>query len=955
MTLSLFCAFFLVLFSSMASFALEPVGISRDDVAIDITGSIDFYSEIGDGLIVSTAPDAEGIVRRIEVQASKKGVASNWSVFSLANETNEQIERLIVAPHYRLVNSGLIWPDLDSIRISTITPSEGFSLVRQVDNEADVFSITLDPGAIITLVAEHDAKRLPKLYVWEPSVYKDTVNSYTLYRGIVLGISGLLAVFLTILFVVKGSAMFPATAALAWGVLAYVCVDFGFWDKVIVLTASSEPVWRASTEVFLAAGLIIFLYAYMSLNRWSSHFSSLTVAWVLGLVILLGISVTEPSIAAGIARFSIATTVLIGAVLIGYLATKRFDRAIMLIPTWLLIIVWTCAASMTITGSIANDIVQPALVGGLVLIVLLLGFTVMQHAFAGGALAHGLVSDVERQALALIGGGDVVWDWDVTRDQIFVGDEASHVLSTSQKRSNSSSKSWVDMLHPNDRDRLQAILDAVIEHRRGRISQTFRVRADDGHYNWFKLRARPMLGGDDEVVRCIGSISEITAEKNAEERLLHDAVHDNLTGLENRELFIHRLDTVINFAIQNDASRPSVFHINIDGFREINAKHGFSVGDTILLTIARRLGRLLKPGDHLSRLGGDQFSLLLLSETSPGKIAAFAESISKALKAPIQFAGKDIVLAASVGIASWTTEHTKPGQMMRDAELAMIQAKRLGGDRIEPFLPAFRSVKDESVVLLEDLKRALQKKQISVLYQPIIDLEDRAIAGFEALLRWKHHKLGAISPVEFIPLAESSGLINELGSYVLEKATSDFAALGHKIGSNKYFVSVNISSRELLRHDIVNDIRSALKKSQMVPDLLKMEVTESLVMENPEHSSEVLKRINALGVGLSLDDFGTGYSSLSYLTKFPFDTIKIDKSFIQSRDRPERLVVMGAIIAMAHGLNQKIIAEGVELESDVIELAQMGCEFAQGFMFGEPMDINAVEKKLLEELAKNAK
>ncbi|PCI04691.1 MAG: sensor domain-containing phosphodiesterase [Hyphomicrobiales bacterium] len=943
--------FFIVLFSVNASHALEPVGISRDDVAIDITGSIDFYSEVGDSLKVSTAPDADGIVRRIEVQAGDKGVASNWAVFSLANESNEQIERLIVAPRYRLVGSGMIWPDLDSVRITTITPSEGFSLERQNDNEADVFSITLDPGAVITLIAEQKAKRLPKLYVWEPSAYKDTVNSYTLYRGIVLGISGLLAVFLTILFIVKGSAMFPAAAALAWGVLAYVCVDFGFWDKIISLTASSAPVWRASTEVFLAAGIIIFLYAYLSLNRWNSHFSSVTVAWVLGLIILLGIAVAEPSIASGIARFSIALTAIGGAGLITFLALKRFDRAIMLIPTWILVLAWTTGAGMTITGGIANDVVQPALVGGLVLIVLLLGFTVMQHAFAGGALAHGLVSDVERQALALIGGGDIVWDWDVTRDQIYVGDEATHILSTSQKKLNGPSRNWVALLHPNDRDRLQATLDAVLEHRRGRISQTFRVRAEDGHYNWFKLRARPMLGSDNEVIRCIGSISEVTAEKNAEERLLHDAVHDNLTGLENRELFINRLDTVINFAIQHADSRPSVFHINIDEFREINSRHGFSLGDTILLTVSRRLGRLLKPGDHLSRLGGDQFTILLLSENMPDKIAGFAESIRKSINAPVQFAGQDIVLTASIGIASWTPEHSKPNQMMRDAELAMIQAKRFGGDRIEPFRPAFRTVKDESVILLEDLKSALQNDQMFVLYQPIINLEGRDIVGFEALLRWEHPKLGSVSPVEFIPLAESSGLINALGSYVLNKATSDFAEMARNIEGLNCFVSVNISSRELLRHDIVNDIRTALKKSQMAPNLLRMEVTESLVMENPEHSSEVLRRIHAMGVGLSLDDFGTGYSSLSYLTRFPFDTIKIDKSFIQARDRPERLVVLRAIIAMAHGLNQKIIAEGTEMESDVTELAQMGCEFAQGFLFGEPMDIKKVEEILTEDAA----
>ena len=565
------CFFSLCFLASHAA-ALEPVGVSTDDIALDITTSLDFYSEVGDSLKVSTAPGSDGIVRRIEVRAGQAGAASNWAVFALANESDEQIDRLIVAPHYRLVGSGFLWPDLDSIRISAITPSEGFSLVRQDDAEADVFLITLNPGAVITLVAEQKARKIPKLYLWEPSAYKDTVNSYTLYRGIVLGISGLLAVFLTILFVIKGSAMFPATAALAWGVLAYVCVDFGFLDKVVDITSDSEPIWRACTEVFLAAGLVIFLYAYLSLNRWHSHFSSVTVAWVLCLFILLGVAVIEPAIAAGIARMSIAAIMVIGAGLITYFALQKYDRAIMLIPTWLLAIAWVSAAGMTSLGDIANDIVQPALVGGLVLIVLLLGFTVMQHAFAGGALAQGLVSDVERQALALTGSGEIVWDWDAPRDQIYVGDEIEQILDTPIKKLRGPAKNWINFLHANDRDRFQATLDAVITHRRGRLSQVFRMRSESGHYHWLQLRARPMLGPDNEVIRCIGALSDITAQKNSEERLLYDAIHDNLTGLENRELFRNRLDTVISFARQNSGSRPSIFHINLDNFRDLNAQ-----------------------------------------------------------------------------------------------------------------------------------------------------------------------------------------------------------------------------------------------------------------------------------------------------------------------------------------------------------------------------------------------
>lgn len=930
--------------------ALEVINVSRDEKAVDITGSVDLYSQQSESLKISTAPDREGIVRRVEVRAKNPDGITNWAVFALTNNTNEQIDRLIIAPHYRLVGSGLFWPDLDSSRIVSITPSEGFSLEPAEDREADAFLITLDPGAVITLVAELKTSKLPKLYLWDPDAYKDTVNSYTLYRGIVLGISGLLAVFLTILFVVKGSAMFPATAALAWGVLAYVCVDFGFWDRVITITTSTLPVWRAGTEVFLAAALVIFLYAFLNLNHWHRHITTVALAWLLGLIILIGVAVAFPEVAAGIARISFAMAGMAGAGLIVFMALRGFDRAVMLIPTWILVLAWLAGAWLTVTGRISNDVIQPALGGGLVLIVMLLGFTVMQHAFQGGALAEGLVSDVERQALAMTGAGHIIWDWDAVRDVIHAGEETAHILGLPEKAVSSPVKQWVNLLHPNDRDRFLASLDAMLEHKRGRLSQVFRLRSDNGHYHWFSLRARPLLGIDGEVIRCVGSIADVTDSKTAEERLLFDSVHDNLTGLENRLLFANRLDTMISLARRTGGARPSVFHVNIDHFHDVNSRLGFGVGDTILLTAARRFSRLLRDGDTLARIGGDQFAFALVSETAPDKIAAFADSIRRTLRAPVQFAGEDITLGASIGIATWTTEHAGAAELMRDAELAMLHAKGFGGNRIEPFRPAFRNGRDEATVLADDLKDAVTNGQIIVEYQPIVSLEDTVIVGFEALVRWQHPKLGRVSPAEFVPIAESSGLINDIGYHVLNRAAQDFAEIAKRTGDDHLFVSVNISSREILRHDLINDIHTVLKDTGLPASMLRIEITESLVMENPEYSSQVLSRIKALGAGLSLDDFGTGYSSLSYLMRFPFDTIKIDQSFVQARDRKERLVVLRSIIAMAHGLNQKLIAEGIEYESDIVELMQLGCEYGQGYLLGEPMAFEEAAKLVSEEL-----
>ena len=487
--------------------AVEAVNIRLDASAIDLTDAVDLQHTDGDRVQVSTAPGADGIVRRIEVRSREAG--TNWAVFALANNGDEQIDRLIVAPHYRMVGSGLIWPDLGLSRIVGITPSSGDPPERLDNPTADVFRVTLDPGTVITFVAELRAPNLPQLYLWEPDAFKDKVNSLTLYQGIVIGIAGLLALFLTILFVVKGSVMFPAAAALGWAVLVYIGVDFGFWGKVFDMSSGAERIWRASGEAILAATLLVFLFAYLNLNRWHVRYAHITVGWLAFLGALVAVALFSPPVASGIARMSLFFIAVLGFALVVYLSTHGFDRAVMLIPTWFLLVAWVFGAALTITGFVTNDIIGPALLGGLVLIVMLIGFTVMQHAFAGG-MAQGIVSDVERRALALTGAGDMIWDWDVAADRIFSSPETEAMLGLKSGSLDGAAASWLEVLHPLDRDRFRATLDGIIEQRRGRVAQDFRMRTADGHYLWFALRARPVVGSDGEVIRLVGTLTDVT-------------------------------------------------------------------------------------------------------------------------------------------------------------------------------------------------------------------------------------------------------------------------------------------------------------------------------------------------------------------------------------------------------------------------------------------------------------
>ncbi len=923
------------LLASTSARAVDAINVRLDAAAIDLTDAIERQKTDGDRIQVSTAAGADGIVRRIEVRSREGG--NNWAVFALANNGDEQVDRLLVAPHYRMVGSGLLWPDLGTSRIVTVTPSTGDRPDRQDSATADIFRITLDPGTVITFVVELRSDKLPQVYLWEPDSYKDKINSFTLYYGIVIGISGLLALFLTILFVVKGSIMFPAAAALGWAVLAYIGIDFGFWGKVFDLSPEVERVWRAGGEAILAATLLVFLFAYLNLNRWHVRYAHITAGWLLFLGALVALALYDPAAASGIARISLAAVAVAGFALIVFLAAHGFDRAVLLIPTWFLLLVWVFAASLAVTGVVTNDIVGPALLGGLVLIVMLIGFTVMQHAFAGGS-TNTIVSDVERRALALTGAGDLIWDWDVSSDKVFTSAETEHLLGLRRGSLEGSAARWLDVLHPQDRDRFRAALDGVIEQRRGRLTQDFRLRTAAGHYLWFALKARPIVGSDGEVVRLVGTLTDVTEFKTAEERLLHDAVHDNLTGLPNRELFMDRLESALSLAHPDSGIRPTAMVIDIDRFKQVNDSVGIAVGDSILLTLARRLGRLLKPQDTLARIGGDQFGLLLMSEREPERITAFADNIRRTLRAPITFNDREILLTASIGVALVDDDPQRKEEFLKDAELAMYHAKRLGGDRIETFKAVMRARKSDRLTLESELRRALARDEITLLYQPIVRLEDRTIGGFEALMRWDHPRMGRLPPAEFISIAEETGLIVDLGLFVMERTARQLLDWQRMMRSSEpIFASVNVSSRQLLRHDLIQDLRAVFAKSAPARGTLKLELTESLVMENPEQASQMLGKIRDLGAGLALDDFGTGHSSLAYLQRFPFDTIKIDQSFVRARGKGKRPVILRSIIGLAHDLGMEVVAEGAEAEADAVELFKMGCEYAQGYVFGEPM------------------
>ncbi len=936
------------LFTASPARAVEAVNVRVDVPAIDLTEAVESLHGEGGHMQVSTAPGSDGIVRRIDVPAREAG--TDWAVIALANTSDEQIDRLIVVPHYQMVGSKIIWPDLGSSRVVNITQNTGDRPDRQQDSStADIFRITLDPGTTVTYIMELRTERLAQIYLWEPDAYKDKVNSFTLYHGIVIGIAGLLALFLTILFVVKGSIMFPAAAALGWAVLVYIGVDFGFWGKVFDMSAGAERIWRASGEAILAATLLVFLFAYLNLNRWHVRYSHILIAWIAFMGTLVAVALVYPSVASGIARISLLIVAVGGFGVILFLAIEGFDRAVLLIPTWFLLVCWVVAAGLAVGGWVTNDIVAPALLGGLVLIVMLIGFTVMQHAFAGGGGAHGNISDSDRKALALTGSGDLIWDWDVAADRVFTSPETESLLGVRRGTLEGAAAQWMNVIHPADRDRVRAALDSVIVQGRGRLAHDFRMRTPDGHSLWFILKARPVVGSDGEVVRLVGTLTDVSEARVAEERLLQDAIHDNLTGLPSRQLFLDRVEAMLILAKNNGNLRPAVMVMDLDRFKQVNDTVGLAIGDSILLTFARRLVRLLKPEDTLARLSGDQFGLLLVSESDINRIAAVADACCKAIRAPIALNDREISVTASVGVALADSSPDQAEELLKDAELAMYAAKRTRGDHFEVFKPGMRTRKPERMALEADLRRAIANEEIMLLYRPIVRLgENRMVCGFEALPLWDHPQLGRLIPFELVAMAEELGLVGELARFAIERAARQLSLWQRAARQRlQLTTSIGITSRQLLRSDVIDMLRTVIQRAGLARGALKLELTEASLMENPEQAVQILRRLREYGAGLVLNNFGTGHSSLVYLPRFSFDTVKIGRSFVRANAKGARPPVLRSIVSLAHDLGMSVLAEGVETEADVKDLYHLGCEFAQGPAFGRPMSVEQAQEMVL--------
>ena len=491
-----------------------------------------------------------------------------------------------------------------------------------------------------------------------------------------------------------------------------------------------------------------------------------------------------------------------------------------------------------------------------------------------------------------------------------------------------------ELVHPDDREFGERLLADVTRSPGAQMTGELRIRHADG--SWLSIEAvLKNLLDDPAVGGVVINYRDVTARKGLEEELRRQAFHDSLTGLANRALFADRLDHAL--ARTRRFRQPlAVLFIDIDDFKTVNDSLGHGEGDQLLIAVAERLVGAVRSGDTIARMGGDEFAVLIEDPAEADAPIAVAQRLLAALEAPFEHGAKEIFVHASVGVAASTSSGQTADDLLRDADVSMYTAKSNGKNRVEVFVPSMHEAALARLALKGDLERALERGEFAIVYQPIVNLATRRVAGVEALLRWNHPRRGVVGPMEFIPVAEETGLIVPLGRWVLEQAA--WQATAWDASSGHLTVSVNVSARQIQEPAFVQEVAAILATTGLLPGRLTLELTESVLMQDVDATATTLNALKALGVRLAIDDFGTGYSSLSYLGRFPIDELKIDRSFVAAMTTgPDESALVRSIVKLGETLHLETVAEGIEQADQLAELRALGAGLGQGFLFARPL------------------
>ena len=553
-----------------------------------------------------------------------------------------------------------------------------------------------------------------------------------------------------------------------------------------------------------------------------------------------------------------------------------------------------------------------------------------------------------RWSFALEGGGDCVWDWNLLTHDVTLSKGGKSMFGFSDDEIGNHMSFWNARVHPEDIARLLVHVSEFFQQKQEKFAAEYRVRCKDDSWKWILTRGMVAhRNADGRVSRMIGTHTDLTQRKQAEETIQRQAHYDALTQLPNRRLFRDRLEQTLRLS-KRDHSTFALMLIDLDHFKEINDTMGHDAGDFLLVDAAQRIQHCVRESDTVARMGGDEFVVILTDIDDPARIEGIAQKIIAKLASPFLLGEEKAFISASIGVTLYPNDADSMETLLKNADQAMYVAKNLGRNRMSYFTPVLQENAQKRMRMVNDLRDALAFDQFRVYYQPIVELATGEIHKAEALIRWQHPTRGMVSPADFIPLAEATGMIVEIGDWVLRQAMHQVKRL--QATHHKGFqISVNKSPVQFQNDNPVKaaDWLLELERNGLHASSLVVEITEGVLLDDAGHVKERLLASRDAGIQVAIDDFGTGYSSLSYLKKFDIDYLKIDQTFISNLDNhPDDMALCEAIIVMAHKLGLKVIAEGVETEKQRELLQKAGCDYAQGFLFSKAIPANELEDLL---------
>jgi len=561
----------------------------------------------------------------------------------------------------------------------------------------------------------------------------------------------------------------------------------------------------------------------------------------------------------------------------------------------------------------------------------------LRHALERQRGERALRESEQRFTLAVNGANDGLWDWRLDGG-LYVSPRWRRMLDLAHGDEPSSAEGWFAAIHPDDYDAFSRELDRHLRGLSPHFEHEHRILGGGGRWYWVLTRGLAVRDDRGTPLRMAGSQTDISARKQAEARLRHEALHDSLTGLPNRTLCLDRIGHAIGRAQRDPDHRFALLFVDLDRFKVINDSLGHTAGDELLRAFARRCARLVRPGDTFARLGGDEFCVLLDRISGDDDASRVADRVHRALKAPFVIDDREVFVSASVGICFSDPQHDRAEDMLRDADVAMYRAKAAGRGCQAIFDPAVPADGAERLDLETDLRRAIERGELALCFQPIITLADRRVTGVEALLRWHSRSHGAVTPDVFIPLAEETGLILPIGRWTLDAAVRTAALWSRQAPrAQPLSVSVNLSPLQFADEGLIDHVRACLAATGLPPSALVLEITENVLVTRTDEAIATLRALRALGVRIHLDDFGTGFSSLRYLQRLPIDKLKIDRSFVAglpaSRDDHE---IVRTIVELGRHLGKGVVAEGIETNAQHDALLKLGCTYGQGYLYGRP-------------------